>query len=121
MMQIQNSNHNFRSFAGTAMLIIGSAVLLTYSAVMAWQFHVALGSGAVDSLGCFETLGFASLRVVRAVALDHAAVLSALRHILVLFSAFLVTLGGIALLRGRAFGVKASGRPNFPAPPRGEQ
>jgi hypothetical protein len=121
MTQIQNSNRNFRSLVGTAMLIIGSMVLLTYSAVMAWQFHAALDSTAVDSLGFFGTVGFASLRVVRAVTVDHAAVLSVLRHILVLFSAFLVTLAGIALLPRRPSGVNASGRPKFPAPPRGEQ
>jgi len=121
MAQIQNSNRNFRSLAGTAMLVIGLMVLLTYSAVMAWQFHAALDGSAVDSLGFFGTVGFASLRVVRAVTVDHSAALSALRHILVLFSAFVVTLAGIALLPRRASGVNASGRPNFPTPPRGEQ
>ena len=121
MTQVQKSNRNFRSFVGTAMLIIGLMVLLTYSAVMAWQFHAALDASAVDSLGLLGSVGFASLRVVRAVTVDHAAVLSALRHILVLFSAFLVTLAGIALLPRRTARVNASGRPNFPTPPRGEQ
>lgn len=121
MTNIQNSRQNFRTFLGITMLILGSAVLVTYSAVMAWQFQEALTSSATDSLGLLASIGLASLRVVRAVTLDHAAVLSALRHILVLFSAFLVTLAGLALLPRRASGVNASGRPSFPTPPRGEQ
>jgi hypothetical protein len=121
MTQIQNSNRDFRSLVGTAMVAIGSAVLLAYSGVMAWQFQAALTGSAIDSLGLLGSIGFASLRVVRAVTFDHAAVLSVVRHILVLFSAFLVTLAGIALLPRRASGVNASGRPNFPTPPSGGQ
>ena len=103
------------------MLIAGSAVLVAYSAVIAWQFHAALDSNVVDSLGLFGSVGLASLHVVRAVALDHAAVLSVVRHILILFSAFLVMLVGIALLARRATGVNAPGRRNLSSPPKGDQ
>ena len=121
MTNFQTSKHNFRTFLGTTMLIVGSAVLLTYSAVMAWQFQAALTSSAIDSVGLLASIGLASLRVVRAITLDHAAVLSVLRHILILFSAFLVTLAGIALVPRRAARVNATGRRNLSAPPRGDQ
>jgi hypothetical protein len=121
MTNIQNSKNNFRTFVGTTMLIVGSAVPLTYSAVMAWQFHAALTGSALDSLGYLGSIGLASLRVVRAIALDHAAVLSVLRHILILFSAFLVMLVGIALLPRRAAGVNAPRRRNQSALPKGDQ
>jgi amino acid permease len=121
MTRTQNSKRNFRSFAGTAMFIVGAAVLVAYSVAIAWQFHAALDRSAVDSLGLFGSVGLASLHVVRAVALDHAAVLSVVRHILILFSAFLVMLVGIALLARRARGVNAPGGRSFSAPPRGDQ
>jgi hypothetical protein len=46
-------------------------------------------------------------------------VLSVVRHILILFSAFLVMLVGIALLARRASGVNAPGRLSLSAPPKG--
>jgi hypothetical protein len=121
MTRTQNSRRNFRTFVGGALLIIGSAVMVTYSAAIAWQFHAALDSGAGDALGCIGSIGLASLHAVRALALDHAAVLSVVHHILILFSAFLVMLFGIALLPRRAAGVNAPGRRSLSAPPRGAQ
>jgi hypothetical protein len=121
MTRNQNSKHNFRSFVGSAMLIIGSAVLVAYSAAIAWEFHAALSSRGTDSLGLFGSFGLASLHAIRAVALDHAAVLSVVHHILILFFAFLVMLVGIALLPRRAAGVNAPGNRNLSAPPRGVQ
>lgn len=117
----QTQNSNFRSLVGIAMLAIGSAVLLMYSAAMAWQFRAALTSGAIDSLGLLASIGFASLRVFHAVTLDHAAVLLVLRHILVLFSAFLVMLVGIAVLPRRAAGVNGSAARNLSVPRKGAQ
>jgi hypothetical protein len=121
MTQTQNSKRNFRTFVGAALLLVGSAVLLTYSAAIGWQFQAALSSDAIDCLGLFGSIGLASLRAVRAVALDHAAVLSVVHHILILFSAFLVMLVGIALLPRRAAGVNALGRRNLSAPLGGDQ
>jgi hypothetical protein len=121
MTRTQNSKRNFRGLVGTAMLIVGSAVLVVYSAAIAWQFHATLTSTAVDSLGLFGSVGLASLHVVRAVALDHAAVLSVVHHIFILFSAFLVMLVGIALLARRPAGVNAPGCRNLSAPPKGDQ
>jgi hypothetical protein len=121
MTQIKNSNRNFRTLAATAMLIIGSAVQITYSGALAWQFHATLSSTAADCLGLLGNVGLASLRVVHTVTLDHAAVLSVLRHILILFSAFLVMLAGIALLPKRASNVSAPAGRNLSAPARGAQ
>jgi hypothetical protein len=103
------------------MLIVGSAILVTYSAVIAWQFHTALNNSAIDCLGLFGSIGLASLHVIQAVTLDHAVLLSVAHHILILFSAFLVMLVGIALLRRRAASANAPGRRRLSAPPRGDQ
>lgn len=107
MMRNQNSTRNFTSFVGTAMLIIGSAVLVAYSAAIAWKFHAALSSRGIDSFGLFGSLGLASLHAARAVAFDHAGLLSVVHHILILFSALLVMLIGIVLLPRHASGVNA--------------
>ena len=120
MTRTQNSKRNF-SFVGTAMLIAGSTVLVAYSAAITWQLHAALNSSAADALGLFGSVGLASLHVVRAVALDRAAVLSVVHHILILFSAFLVMLIGIALLARRSTSVNAPGKRRSSAPPRGDQ
>ena len=121
MTQEQHSNRKLRGVVGTAILIMGSAVFATYSAVMAWQLQTALDTTAMDSLGCFGALALASLHLVRAVALDHAAVLSVVHHILILFSAFVVMLAGIALLPRRASSATAPGGRSFSAPTKGDQ
>jgi len=104
MTQETTTGGNIRGTVGTALLLIGSAVLVGYSAALAWQFQAALDSATLDSLGFFGSIGLASLHAVRIVALDHAVLLSVLQRILVLCSALIVTLIGIALLprRGRA-------------------
>jgi hypothetical protein len=48
-------------------------------------------------------------------------VLSVVHHILILFSAFLVMLVGIALLARLATGVNAPGWRNLSSPPKGDQ
>jgi hypothetical protein len=104
MTQETTTGRNIRGTVGTVLLLIGSAVLVVYSAALAWQFQAALDSATLDSLGFFGSIGLASLHAVRIVALDHAVLLSVLQRILVLCSALIVTLIGIALLprRGRA-------------------
>jgi hypothetical protein len=104
MTQETNTGRNIRGTVGIALLLIGSAVLVGYSGALAWQFQGALDSATLDSLGFFGSIGLASLHAVRIVALDHAVLLSVLHRMLVLCSALIVTLIGIALLprRGRA-------------------
>ena len=121
MTRNQTSNRNLHGVVGIAMLIIGSAVLVTYSAALAWQFHAALNSAAVDSLGFLGSIGLASLHAFRIVALDHAVLLSVVHRILVLCSALIVTLIGIALLPKRATAATASGRRDGSALPKGDQ
>ena len=120
MTRNQTSNRNLRGVVGIAMLIIGSAVLVTYSAALAWQFHAALNSAAVDSLGFLGSIGLASLHAFRIVAFDHALLLSVVHRILVLCSALIVTLIGIALLPKRATAA-SSGRRDGSALPKGDQ
>ncbi|MCU1243178.1 MAG: hypothetical protein JWO71_3904 [Candidatus Acidoferrum typicum] len=122
MTRNQTSKRNLSGVMGIALLAIGSAVLVTYSAGLAWQFHAALNSTAVESLGFLGSIGLASLHAFRMVALDHAVLLSVVRRILVLCSALIVTLIGIALLPKRATAAAtASGRRSLSAPPKGDQ
>lgn len=104
MTQETTTRRNIRGAVGTALLLIGAAVLVGYSAALAWQFQTALHSATPESLGFLGSIGLASLHAVRIVALDHTVLLSVLRRILVLCSALIVTLIGIGLRprRGRA-------------------
>ena len=96
MTRKQTSKRNILGIMGAALLIGGSTVLVAYSAALAWRFHVALNSASLNSLGFFGSVGLASLHAVRIVALDHAVLLSVARRILVLCSALIVMLIGIA-------------------------
>ncbi|HXN53550.1 MAG TPA: hypothetical protein VN943_16580 [Candidatus Acidoferrum sp.] len=121
MTRRQTSKRNISSIVGAALLVIGSTVLVTYSAALGWQFQAALNNTAIDSLGFFGSVGLASLHAVRIVALDHAVLLSVMHRILVLCSALIVTLIGIALLLRRPTGVNALGRRGVSALPKGDQ
>lgn len=121
MTQQPTSARNIRSKAGTALLIIGSTVLVAYSAALAWQFQAALTSTTVNSLGCFGSIGLVSLRAVRIVTLDHGVLLSVLHRILVSCSALIVTLIGIALLPKRGTGATSRGKNDAPALAKGDR
>ena len=121
MTRNQNSKRNFSTFVGTAMLTAGSAVLVTYSAALAWQFHSAVNSAALDCIGFLGSVGVASLHAMRIVVLDHAVLLSVVHRILVLCSALIVMLIGIALLPKRAPEATAQrGRCGASALPKGD-
>ena len=109
MTRNETSQRNIRRIMGAALVIIGSTVLVAYSAALAWQFSAALNS-TTNSLGFFGTIGLASLHAVRIVVLDHAVLLSLARRILVLCSALIMALIGIALLPKRVRGVIATAR-----------
>jgi hypothetical protein len=110
MTRKQTSQRNIRSIMGAALLMIGSTVLVGYSAALTWQFGAALNSTATESLGFFGTIGLTSLHAVSVMTLDHAVLLSVARRILVLCSALIMALIGIALLRTRVRGVAAPAR-----------
>lgn len=110
MTRNQTSQRNIRSMTGAALLMIGSTVLVAYSAALTWQFSAALNSTVTESLGFFGTIGLTSLHAVRVVTLDHAALLSVAWRILVLCSALIMALIGIALLPRRVRGVTAPAR-----------
>ena len=113
--------HDISGVVGISLLAVGSAVLVTYSAALAWQFHVALNSAAVDSLGFLGGIGLASLHAFRFVTFDHAVLLSVVHRILVLCSALIITLIGIALLPRRAARASAPGTRGVSALPKGDQ
>ena len=110
MTRKQTSPRSVRSVMGAALLMIGSTVLVAYSAALTWQFSTVLNSAATNSLGFFGTIGLASLHAVSVVALDHAALLSVAWRILVLCSALIMALIGLALLPKRVRGVAAPAR-----------
>ena len=116
MTRNQDPNRNFRRFVGTTMLIVGAAVLVTYSVALAWQFYAA--STSADSLGFWGSIGLASLHAFRLVTLDHAALLSVVHRMLVLCSALIMTLIGMALLPKRSARATAPGAVS--APPKGD-
>jgi len=121
MTQETTTGRNIRGTLGSTLLVIGSTVLVGYSAALVWQFQAALDSATLDSVGFLGSIGLASLHAVRIVALDHAVLLSVVHRILVLCSALIVTLIGIALLRKRATGVAAPGKRAASALPKGDQ
>ena len=120
MTRNHHSNRNLRSFVGTALIIAGSAVLVTYSAVIAWQFNAALSASAVDSVGFFGTLGLASFHAIRTLIFDPGVLVAGVYRLLILFSAFTLTLAGIALLPKRTR-VPDSGQRSLSALSKGDQ
>ncbi len=110
MTQKTTTGRNIRSKIGFALLLIGSTVLVGYSAAQAWQFQAALDSTVADSLGFFGSIGLASLHAVRIMALDHTVLLSVVHRILVLCSALIVTLIGVGLLPKRGTGATLRGK-----------
>jgi hypothetical protein len=121
MTQKTISRGNIRGTVGTALFLIGSTVLVGYSAVLMWQFQLTVDSTTLDSLGFFGSIGLASLRAVRIVALDHALLLSAVHRILVLCSALIVALIGIGLLPKRGKGAVLRGKLEKSALPKGDR
>ena len=121
MTRNQSSKRNLSGVVGISLLAIGSAVLVTYSAALAWQFHAALNSAAVDSLGFLGGIGLASLHAFRFVTLDHAVLLSVVHRVLVLCSALIITLIGIALLPRRATRASAPVTSDVSALPKGDR
>lgn len=110
MTQRTTTRRNIRGKVGTALLVIGSTVLVGYSAALAGQFQAALDNPVMNSLGLFERIGLASLQAVRIMALDHALLLSVAHRILVLCSALVMTLIGIGLLPKRGKGGRNAAR-----------
>jgi hypothetical protein len=117
----QTSKRSLSEAVGFTLLAIGTAVLVSYSVALAWQFHVALDSASADSLGFLGSIGLTSLHAFRLVMLDHTALLSMVYRILVLCSALIMTLIGMALLPKRGIRSTAHGRRSLSSPPRGDQ
>jgi len=106
-----------RTIAGIVLLALGSTVMITYAGVFAWGLAGTLSS----STSLYAGLGMASLNAFQALAFDHSLFFSIALRMLVLFSAFTMTLIGIALLPKRAPGVTAGARRGASALPEGDQ
>lgn len=94
MPQKTAANRKMRSISGATLIAVSSAVWLAYAGLFALQLEGALS----NPLGLSTSLGLASLHTLQALAFDHAALFPVAQRILVLFSAFLVTLIGMAVL-----------------------
>jgi len=117
----QTSKRNLKGMAGNVLLVIGSAVLVAYSAALTWQFHSALNRLSADSLGFLGSAGLASLHAMRVMVFDHAVLISVLHHILVLSFALMLMVIGIALRPRMAARRTAPGRRNLRTRPEGDR
>jgi hypothetical protein len=110
-------NQRIRTISGQAFIAMVSALILGYLGVLAWRMQGTLGS----SLGDCTAVGLASLHAFQALAFDHSLFLSIALRMLVLFSALIVTLTGIALLPKRPTGAVAPRSRVVSAQPKGDQ
>jgi hypothetical protein len=117
----QTSKRNRKGMVGNVILVIGSAVLVTYSAALTWQLHSALTRISPDSLGFFGSAGLASQHAMRIIVFDHAALISVLYRILVLSFALTLMLIGIALRPRMAARRTAPGRRDLRTSSEGDQ
>jgi hypothetical protein len=113
----QAQNFGIRTITGTALLALGSTVMIACVGIFTWRFAGTLN----NSLGVCAGLGMASLHAFQALAFDHSLFFAIALRMLVLFSALTATLIGIALLRRRGTGVTVAGRRDASVLPKGDQ
>ena len=106
---------NMRTISGIVLLALGSTVMVVYASALAWRLAETWRS----PLGVYAGLGMASLNAFQALAFDHSLFFSIAPRMLVLFSAFAMTLIGIALPRRRAAVVTVGARCGASALPEG--
>jgi hypothetical protein len=82
---------------GTALLMAGSAVMFGCLGLLGLQITAFLEGSPTNLLGSYLDLGLTSLRLVPYLAFDHPAVFSLTHKMLVLFSAFVAIVAGLAL------------------------
>lgn len=111
------STQRIRAISGVALIAFGSMVWLAYAGFFAQQLVGALN----NPLGFSTSLGLASLHTLQALAFDHAALFPVAHRILVLFSAFLVTLIGMAVLPRRGTGATLRGSQRAQVSSKGDQ
>ena len=113
----QAHHRGVRDISGVVLLALGSTVMVVYASAFAWRLAERWNS----PLGVYAGLGMASLNVFQALAFDHSLFFSIAPRILVLFSAFAMTLIGIALLPKGAPGVTVGASHGASALPKGDQ
>ena len=100
-MKITTSRGAAKMITGMVLTILGAAALLVQAGALAWQAHVIV----TDPLGPTAAIGVSSMHALQALAFNPAAVTAVEHRLLVLFSAFIMTLIGFALLRSKRVGV----------------
>ena len=112
---------NRRKILGTALLIAGSVVMLGYLGLLGFQITAFLDASPANLLSSYVGLGLTSLRLAPHLAFDHAALFSLTHKILVLFSAFVASVAGLAVFAKSSRDNNSGDRSAFQAPSKGAQ
>jgi hypothetical protein len=112
---------NRRKILGTSLLIAGSVVMLGYLGLLGSQITAFLDASPANLLGSYMSLGLTSLRLVPYLAFDHAALFSLTHRMLVLFSAFVVSVAGLALFAKSSRDNHSGDRSAIQAPGKGAE
>lgn len=97
MAERESSTRTLRSIGGGALLAVGSILIVIYLSSLTLQFQPFFSdplAGILDSCGA---LGVMLLRALQTIVFDRPLLLSIGSKILVLFSAFTLTLIGVLL------------------------
>ena len=110
---------NRKKILGMALVIAGSAIMLGYLGLLGFQITAFLDASPANLLSSHFSLGLTSLRLVPYVAFDHAALFSLTHKMLVLFSAFVVSVAGLALFAKSSRDNDSGDRSPIQAPSKG--
>lgn len=100
----QLSTGKKRSYSGSILVILGFAALVADLAFLATPLERLIERLKDGLFGVAPALGLSFLNVVRAIALHQLDYFSLIARILVLFSAMLALIVGLALLRSHSAG-----------------
>jgi hypothetical protein len=108
------SASRLKSTTGGVLLVLGSLLTLFHLNSLMLQFQPLFSNPLADTLDSSARLGITLLHAVQTAVFDHALLFSMASNILVLFSAFTITLVGV-VLRNRANRPTAPDRLTTPA------
>ena len=91
-----------KSTVGVSLVVAGLAIMLAYSGLLGFELKAVFNNSPADLLDSCVGLGLTSLHLVQSIAFNQGVLLSFVRKMLVLFSAFAVIVAGLALLQNRA-------------------
>jgi|HubBroStandDraft_1064217.scaffolds.fasta_scaffold447451_2 hypothetical protein len=95
----QSAGYEHKGYLGRILLALGSVALVADLAFLAESLAQLLNRAQEGLFGLMPTLGLSLLHAAGAIALDQVDYFSLSSRILVLFTAMVAVIGGIALLR----------------------